>query len=377
MTLFLVSPFENHLEARGTRNLHIASSYSQNDKCEFITSNFSHGHKRKFKNEEFTSDNRFSYKVLKVPGYQNNVSLSRMVTHWIFCVKLFLYLVIKARNGDKVFISSIPPELVLVAVIVNLFRGTKIYLDVRDLWPDAFEGTGKLPSVLKLYFNLFKLLFYRFDCIFYAIPSFDKKLSKFTQNNLVFVPLGFDANRWKIRHVARTHYKKRKIVYIGYLSNIIDLSNVILVVDNSSKTDLHIIGNGTSYFDLRTEYGHKPSISFHGYLSPVMASQELAKMDFGVIPYFGQAALPNKFFDYLGSGLPIISFGKSDITKMILDHDIGYVFKNESDPNFLEFIAGVDNELDYSQLRSNVIKLRDQYSKDVLYKKIMEVMNND
>ena len=62
---------------------------------------------------------------------------------------------------------------------------------------------------------------------------------------------------------------------------------------------------------------------------------------------------------------------------MILDHDIGYVFENESDPNFLEFIAGVDNELDYSQLRSNVIKLRDQYSKDVLYKKIMEVMNND
>lgn len=373
--IYIISPFENHIEARGTRNLVLYSLLSKYDKCKLITSNFSHKKKNsiplsKFKNSDFI------YKVIKVPKYKRNLSLSRFFTHYIFAIKIFIYLIFKLKKNDKIIISSIPPEVYFSIVLLTKIKKSYLHLDVRDIWPNAFPG----ENITKKIFSKYCGFFYKkkriiFNSVSYVSPSFDDNwIYKYVNTQRkALVPLGYDDERWDkplIVNKSITEYKKlTKLIYIGYLQSQFPLEEVIQSISKNKNIEFHIVGDGEKIDKYKSLADS--NIIFHGQKNLKDATEIVASCDIGVLPILGSAQMPNKFFDYIGATLPILCIGKSDSSLVVKQYNIGWVcdFNNEEIENTL---INIPKEI--KEKKDNVKTIRYNYSKSYIYDLFLKLM---
>lgn len=318
--LFIVAPLEteNFSNFVSSRNLELCKHRFNDYKVEFLMTNFSHREKKfnsksdcfKFLNSQKLNIN---FKFFKSFGYKSNISFSRLFFNLLFSIQIFFYLLTKKKS--TVLINSIPPELLFFVSLSSFFRGHKIILDVRDIWPDSLIRIGGI-----------KYRFFKFYCDFYSfitpvryitrvyyvsklyLPWIDIRKLTFDP---IFLPLGYDMQRWINSEFIPSQSIKRKdyvdILYIGYLNNQIDLD----VLFNNVKIPfkLHIVGPDNTYKHKDIIYhGPKDYLNLPGYLSNL-------DFDFGLIPLsrYSTTAFPNKFFDYMAMNLPILYYNSFDL----------------------------------------------------------------
>ncbi|WP_318476255.1 glycosyltransferase family 4 protein [Photobacterium leiognathi] len=370
--IYIISPFENDFESRGTRNLSLYKKLVETgESVKFITSNFSHQNKKKVNNDNFSKD--INYKIIDVTPYHSNLSLKRFITHIDFSIKLYLYLYKVIRDGDKIIVSSIPPEMIFVLSFLKKKKHIEITLDVRDIWPDALPLGGLKKKLFRYYCNIFySQCNKRVDNITYVADSFKSKWVDRYCPSLkgFFLPLGYDESRWynpKNRKVG----DKLKLVYIGYLQSQFPLTEVILAVNNMLDVEFHIIGDGENkrkYKEISSD-----NIIYHGNQSLEKSAELVTSCDVGILPIGGNAQMPNKLFDYLGASLPILSIGDTDSSKFVCENNIGWI----SDFNTVEIkkvISIVKNSIEDKVI--NIEKIRAKYSKEALYDKFIDVLKD-
>lgn len=374
--IYLISPFENHIEARGTRNLALYSLLKKYDECKIITSNFSHKKKEhiplcNFKNSDI------NYKIIMVPKYKKNLSIPRFFTHYIFATKLFLYLIFKLKRNDKLIISSIPPEVYFSAIVLSKLKKCYLHLDVRDIWPNAFPGKGLTKKI----FNQYCKFFYKknrivFNSISYVSPSFENDwVNKYTiSERKALIPLGYDDERWNkylTSSKEKTQDKNKiiKLIYIGYLQSQFPLDDIILSVSKQKNMELHIVGDGEKANKYKSLA--KNNIIFHGTKNLTDAASLVSSCDIGILPILGSAQMPNKFFDYIGAGLPILCIGQSDSSSIVKKYNLGWIcsFNNEEIKNT---IAGITEDI--KEKKENVCAIRNYYSKSYNYHLFLKLM---
>lgn len=333
--LYIVAPFESENVCKGisSRNVEICRRYELPSKM--IVSNFDHRYKKHHsKLEILNSLMSFGVDgvVLPIIGYRKNISIMRVISNFNFAVLCFIYLSFKLNRGDKVFLNAIPPELLFFISKIKLFKNIEIIVDVRDIWPDALvkSNKSKFVSIFKCYCNfLYFFSFKAVDKCIYVAPSFlGWIISKNKNVDKRFIPLGFDESRWGNEvstEVPSVILDNNSInyVYVGYLSQQFDLEPIIRAF-NHSKLNLHIIGGGDrlSFYKSISE---SDNTIFHGMVSPQFISKNLHKFDIGFLPLRHGAAsfMPNKLFDYIASGIPIISYGSPDVESLLLKDKIG------------------------------------------------------
>lgn len=82
-----------------------------------------------------------------------------------------------------------------------------------------------------------------------------------------------------------------------------------------------------------------PLLHYHAPLSPEKLVTELSQYDYGLVPFVLQAhnrghldsALPNKLFEYLAAGLPVIATNLLSLREFILKNQVGFVFDQATD----------------------------------------------
>jgi hypothetical protein len=85
---------------------------------------------------------------------------------------------------------------------------------------------------------------------------------------------------------------------------------------------------------------------------------ELTKYDYGLMVYNEterkhlDSVLPNKLFDYLAAGLPVLSPPFKSLKYFIENNQVGIVFEN------IEDLLKSINSVDYAKLATNVMNLR-------------------
>ena len=74
-------------------------------------------------------------------------------------------------------------------------------------------------------------------------------------------------------------------------------------------------------------------IHYHGHLTPKILLQEISKYDFGWAGFNAtknkkhlDVTLPNKLFEYIACGLPVLSFPHRTQKRIIEEHGLGFVF---------------------------------------------------
>jgi glycosyltransferase involved in cell wall biosynthesis len=372
--IYIISPFENDVESRGTRNLYLYNLLIEGDQCELITSNFSHQNKKTIDDALFCYS-KYKYKVIDVPIYKKNLSIKRFLTHQVFAVKTLMYLLKRLKRNDYIVISSIPPESIFLISILRFFKKFHLHVDVRDIWPDAFPGKGLVKLLFVKYCTLLYFpLRFTVDTVSYVSPSFKRIwISRFLKNQKCeFIPLGYDADRWDsiIPTKGNVDVSKLKLVYIGYLQSQFSLDEIISAVNNMSSIELHVVGDGERRGDY--ESIASDNIFFHGNLSLESSAKIVKSCDIGVLPIKGNAQMPNKIFDFLGAGIPVVSLGDNDSTNFIVKNNIGWVC--QFDVAEIQVLLESITYNDFSLKKENIDITRLRYSKGYLYNKFVKLM---
>lgn len=308
--IYIVSPFENTHTGRGNRNIALLQALKEHDiAVKLISSDWDHGRKQKIASD---TSNRTDEILLKVPGYSKNLSFWRIITHWVFAIKLILHLWQSKyqKKNDVIVVNSIPPECILM---ISLFCRGKVIVDIRDIWPDA-GAAYKLFSVQLRLFEFYCKLIYRVslhDKFQYVVVSrsFAEWLKKFCPKCKppTFIPLGSRDFRYSDTGI------KPKFVYLGGLTPQFDLREFEFL---KNEEEVYVIGSGSLGEEFKEYF---PRARFTGVLNRDVAMSIASNTDYLLFPSNPYARLPNKIFDYLALNKPII-IGKKvsdDVMQML------------------------------------------------------------
>ncbi len=383
--LILIGPTESELTKRGNRFPNIASFFvKQGFIIKYYTSNFYHAEKRFFSKNEINQVKKslkYDLSVLSVLGYYSNISTRRVISNFIFSIKLFFILIIKVSKNDKIILPSRPVELIFFMSLLKRIKGVSIYLDIQDIWPDALKIDNKAKrQIFSIYCNSFlkpSLKFY--DAAFHVAPSFKEWLRRYAKKTKSsFIPLGWENKRWsKVEYYEPTKNKNViKMVVVAQLQYQIDVTPILNVLKNNNNIFLSIIGeDGTGERYNETvkfiKNNNLKNIEIIGKIDRSEMINHLMDKDVGILPMI-TSSIPNKIFDYMAAILPTIVLGNNDSSQFIVKNNIGW--QCDYDSKSLEFLI---NNLSFDEIslkKKNVFYFRNNFSRDILHKKIKQII---
>ena len=157
------------------------------------------------------------------------------------------------------------------------------------------------------------------------------------------------------------HYDLRKI-----FQDIASYGIHVHIYDSHSNTDYQQLAEGDGF------------LHYHGHLGPRTLLEEMTQYDFGWSGFnvtknkaHMDVALPNKTFEYLACGLPVLSYPHTAQKKFIQKHEVGLVF-NDLD-EMREKLA--DTELVH-KIHETVIRKRFCFTVEQNIHKITDLYHN-
>jgi hypothetical protein len=386
--IFIVSPTESEMTNRGKRHPNLANHlYLCGYDVTYISSTYNHGDRTLFNSKEIRdSQERTLYKSIyfNIGGYFKNVSLKRMAWNLRIARKSYYFLEKEMKEGDALIVPSRLPELVYYASKLKIKKRIKVLLDIRDVWPDAFDSIVKDGSVVR---RLQKTLFTwhcnfflkrsvaKYDKYVYAMPFFLSWLTRFAPKaKPTFIPLGFDEKRWDKcikKNLDKDTNKLISLVYCGSLTYGLDVMPILRALRKRTRkftmTFIGDNGKGEKFHEIQ-EYilsNCLPNVSILGRLPAEQVVAELGRHDMTIIPIIS-GGLPNKVWDSVAACTPMLSLGNGDSSKFVLEHDLGWVA--DFDEKSVEDILDNITHADIVAKSGNIARIRDDYSHSVLLK---------
>ncbi len=382
--IFIVTPFENLMAARGTRLPTLAKMLVEAGRdVEYVTTNFSHAYKRKFGKDEIDRcKGKVPYRmtVLSIPGYRSNISVGRIFSNFAMSLHHFFYLLSVVRRGDIVVTPSRPVEMIAMVALLKSVRRIRVVLDIRDVWPDALEGIGLIKkTVFSIYCNIYlKPSLKRINSFVHIAPSFTKWLRRYAPKaESIFIPPGFDGDRWiAMKHRRLACNVSIALVFVGALQYQLDVIPLLKALIDRPLFSLTLIGdNGTGdrYPQVKEfiENHRMTNVKLKGRMEPSRVVEELMHHDIGVVPMIS-SSMTNKMFDCIAAYLPVLSLGDNDSSNFVLKYDIGWTapFEPETIGSLLDGLTAdeVNNKA------KNVQAIREQFDRKHLFREFIDII---
>ncbi|MCK0070287.1 glycosyltransferase [Kordiimonas laminariae] len=298
MKILIISPFENHATGRGDRNTRLAKELSQRGHTVVtFTCNFDHSRKKHIPVDKLSSTS--DLKVIRVPGYLQNVSFARILCHFTVAIKLWAWAI--RFRWDTVVVSSIPPEVLLATIFL---KKQSLIVDIRDIWPDALSSY-KSKSIIYKIFNRYCDLIYKFslqfaDRILIVAPDFSKWLKRYTSyksRKVKLIPLGFQREDFKCLSKGGEDYD---FCYAGGATPQFDIQEFAKTLNKEKGI---ILGDGPLLNKWKESF---PKSKFLGSIPRKQAISIMSSSQKLIFPSNKYAQLPNKAFDYFAMGYPVI-----------------------------------------------------------------------
>jgi len=244
---------------------------------------------------------------------------------------------------DLVIGSSPQPLAALAGLRFSQVRGIPFWLEIRDVWPDSLEAaTGKKG---RLFYGLLKMLFTylysRADKIIHLAEGTARLLAKggVPKTKFIFLPNGADVSQFPEPRRA-SQEEHTSFVYLGTHGPANGLETLVEaagMVGPKSGISFHLIGDGPAKKNLQIlakDLGCR-HLEFHPVLSKQEAIQQLRKASAGLMilrdePLFQEAVSPNKLFDYMAAGLPVVGNVRGEVGKIIQEAAAGLVARDGS-----------------------------------------------
>ena len=304
--------------------------------------------------------------------YSNHLNLLDRAKAFLKYSLLGTYIALTS-NPDIVFATSTPLTAGIPGIISRWIKGTPFIFEVRDQWPylPVAMGVIKNKFLISSLSILERLSYHSADSCVALSPGIKDGILSINphKNSVQIIPNACDLNifyprinkikknKYEILDINKEYRDENFIVaFTGAhgeangLSFLLDSANELKKI-GKDNIKIVLIGDGKEKPYL-LKRAIKENLDNCYFLDP-MPKMKLAKLlrneiDMGLmilknVPAFYQGTSPNKFFDYLSSGLPIVINYPGWLAKVIEDHDIGVVVPPDEPKIMAKYLVDLSN----------------------------------
>lgn len=294
------------------------------------------------------------------------------VFNWISYAATATVAGLRSPRPDLVYASSPHLLAALAGWLVARIRRARFILEVRDLWPQVLVEMDALSERSLLFRALNKLerfLYRKADAIVVLSRGVRQRLV--TQNlsaeRVHLVPNGADPQDFvppASRAELRSCYELEGLVF-AYTGAHGPANGLDLLLDAAAElreelpdVTFLLVGDGSVKLDLirRVERERLSNVRFLPPISKQEIPALLGAVDVGVhvladVPLFSYGVSPNKLFDYMAAGLPVITNTPGEVAALVDEAGAGLaVGSRELSPAVRKMVeAGVEQRLRWGE----------------------------
>jgi len=336
-------------------------------------------------------------KIIAVKNkYSNYMSYSRRMISFFKFMLLSSWIALKERNIDIIFATSTPLTVAVPALIVNKIKKVPYVFEVRDLWPEAPIQLKaiKSPLLIKL-LRKFELMVYKNSRHIIALsPGMEEGILKtgVDKNKVTMIPNCSDLDLFN-RHslpdkdlIDKYQLKDKFIVLhagsMGVANGLDYIIEAARLLGNDSNIVFILAGDGSQrpfLSRLCEQYGLSNVIMTGPVPRKLMpqyfALSNITITSFANIPILSTNS-PNKFFDSLAAGKPVIVNSPGWTKDLVLKYNIGFYVDPEKPSELAKLLLELkENKYDLEEMGKRARELAEtQYNRITLASKLEAVL---
>ena len=334
---------------------------------------------------------------LKVPYNQKMNILQRLFSFVNFMLKS-TWVSLKIKEFDLVIATSTPLTIGFPALVIKKIKKIPYIFEVRDLWPEVPIQMGGLKNKFLIQLaNWFEKKIYKNASHIVALSpgmadgvhrkdiptskiSIISNMSKIDafwpreKNYDLMVQLGLRKESFKVIHFGA----------LGLANGAMSIIKSALILKDNCDIEFIFIGGGSTEDELIEECqkNNLKNVHFLGKFPMDKTSEIVNFCDVSIVSFMDLPILytnsPNKFFDSLSAGKPIIVNSAGWTKDLLEEHQCGY-YVNPNNP-----IELVDRILFFQSNPDKVIKMgyqsralaENQFDKSILCNKFVKIVEN-
>ncbi|MFT4953627.1 MAG: glycosyltransferase involved in cell wall biosynthesis [Pseudoalteromonas tetraodonis] len=268
---------------------------------------------------------------------------------------------------DVVFSTTTPLTAGIPGIFARWLRGKPFVFEVRDLWPELPKQMGVIKNPLVLAaMSALEWCSYRsaHRCIGLS-PGIVEGIKKrgVKASKIEIVPNGCDLSifaedvkPWRVDGVADTDLMAVFTGTHGMANGLDNALNAAQELKKRGREDIKLVfvgqGKLKETLQKRAELEGLDNVIFHAPVNKSKLAELMKGADIGLqllanIPAFYYGTSPNKFFDYISAGLPVLNNYPGWLAGMINENNCGYAIEPN---NASAFADALENAADNKAL---------------------------
>lgn len=348
-------------------------------------------HRSKKKRCEENTERRYSdnllFKIIVSSEYEANGSLKRIFYEKKFGKEVAKIFVKENHRADAILVTD--PALFYAPPLMRLAKKihAKFFIDILDLWPEAFIALIPKPFrfldkiILAPLFGIRKKIYRNTDGFLSVTHDYLESVKKICpQKPMRVVYIGIEKIMDSVQEDKIIDGDEIRVIYAGTLGINYDIKTLLQLAERIEKStfniQLFIAGDGpmkqeVEEFIVQNQY-HKTQ--FLGRLEVEKLNSLYSTCHVALSTYIGEStvSMPVKAFDYLAFGLPVINSLGREYGAMVEEKKIGLQYEAENVESLyqqlLKMVKNRDLLMDYmknARLLSEMFQLDKQYDKYV------------
>ncbi|WP_299452780.1 glycosyltransferase family 4 protein [uncultured Pigmentiphaga sp.] len=273
-----------------------------------------------------------------------------------------------SENYDLVFATTTPLTAGIPGIFARWLRRKPFVFEVRDLWPELPRAMGVIRNPFILWaMSMLEWLSYKSAHRLIGLsPGIVDGIARrgIPRAKITLIPNGCDIDifhgssaPWRPACILNTDLLALFAGTHGKANGLNAVLDAAVELQKRGRTDIKIllVGQGAlkdslvekaKNMDLTNVVFHEPMSKSR--LANLMASADVGLQILANVPAFYYGTSPNKFFDYLAAGLPVLNNYPGWLADLITEHECGFVVSPDNPQEFadaLEWAADNRDEL--------------------------------
>lgn len=325
--------------------------------------------------------------------YSNALSfLKRILIFLSFAFKSIKVALIE--QYDVVFATTTPLTAGIPGIFAKWFRRKPFVFEVRDLWPELPKAMGviKNPIVLWMMSVLEWISYHSADRLVGLSPGIVDGIIKrgIAPEKVASIPNGCDLDIFASEHQLWRPEGVQPTDLLAIFTGTHGLANGLNAVLDAavelkkrqrSDIKLVLVGDGMQKKALleRAAELQLDNVIFHdpvnkAKLAGLMASADIGLQILANVPAFYYGTSPNKFFDYISAGLPVLNNYPGWLAELITKEQCGFAVHPENPQAFADALEQAANQREklIEMGRNGQQVAREQFNRSILSQKFSD-----
>lgn len=264
---------------------------------------------------------------------------------------------------DVLFATTTPLTAGIPGIFAHWLRGKPFVFEVRDLWPELPRAMGVIhnPLILWMLGALEWVTYHSASRLIGLSPGIVEGISRrrVSRDRIIMIPNGCDmeifsgeTGSWRPKSVLDSDLLAVFAGTHGLANGLEVVLNAAAELKKRNRSDIKLllIGSGKfkQFLQARVKNENLCNVIFHDPVDKVRLAGLMAAADIGMqilanVPAFYYGTSPNKFFDYIAAGLPVLNNYPGWLADIIGKHECGFLIAPD-DP--IAFADALENAAD-------------------------------